>query len=122
MDRAQQVRNRRAVCGRPVVGPPPHRGVNCDEYPFASSRESGTVVSHSSRSTEWVPTSEQNRQGGLIATSLAAQRVLYGEAFYVAVWPHPPPRQTAHEPRHTTRQDRTRTVHIGVIGTANQRF
>ena len=85
MDRRKQNSNRRAVCSRRVVGPPPRPGVSCDEYPFASSREGGTALSRANRGTAWVPVGEQNRQSGLITTSLAAQRVLDREAFYVGV-------------------------------------
>ncbi|TMR40555.1 NucA/NucB deoxyribonuclease domain-containing protein [Actinomadura geliboluensis] len=84
-DKKQQNDNRRAVCGRKVVGPPPRPGVSCDEYPFASSREGGTKLGKKDRGTAWVPSSEQNKQAGYITSSHNAQRVLNGDAFYVSV-------------------------------------
>ncbi|MEV4254464.1 NucA/NucB deoxyribonuclease domain-containing protein [Spirillospora sp. NPDC049652] len=85
MDRKKQVSNRRAVCRRAVVGPPPRPGVSCDEYPFASTAEGGTALSRTDRGTAWVPVAEQDSQRGLITGSHTSQRVLDGDPFYVGV-------------------------------------
>lgn len=84
-NRTKQNDNRRKVCARKVVGPPPKAGVSCDEYPFASTREGGKALSSSNRGTAWVPVSEQGSQRGLITAFYNGERVLDGEAFWVAV-------------------------------------
>ena len=81
---AQQNRNRRAVCGRRVVGPPPP-GKSCDEYPFASTKEGGTAVPANSRGTAFVPTHEQDSQRGFISSFYQRNRILDGDAFWVFV-------------------------------------
>jgi hypothetical protein len=72
----QQTRNYNAVCNRQIIGPPPHQGLSCDEYPFKTTYEGGTTLSKANRSWAWVPTSEQNSQGALylIAHSLFRAR------------------------------------------------
>ncbi len=84
-DPKKQNANRRAVCSRRVVGPPPRPGVSCDEYPFASTREGGTTLSARNRGTAWVPSGEQDSQAGLITGFYKSQRVLDKDAFWVAV-------------------------------------
>ncbi|WP_326693175.1 NucA/NucB deoxyribonuclease domain-containing protein (plasmid) [Streptomyces sp. NBC_01795] len=85
MDATKQGKNRRAVCGRRIVGPRPRPGVSCDEYPFASTREGGTALSKKNRGVAWVPAWEQGKQGGYITGSHNDWRALNGEAFYVVV-------------------------------------
>jgi hypothetical protein len=81
---AQQKKNRAAVCGKKVVGPPPP-GKECDEYPFASTYQGGTAVSKPNRGTAWVPAAQQRSQGGLLSAFWKAFRVLDQDAFYVKV-------------------------------------
>ncbi len=80
----QQRANYNAVCARSVVGPPPS-GKSCDEYPFKTTREGGKTLSAANRHTAWVPTAEQNSQGGKITAFFNANRVLNGDAFWVVV-------------------------------------
>jgi hypothetical protein len=82
---AKQRQNYNAVCARRVVGPPPKKGLSCDEYPFKTTNEGGTKLSQASRRTAWVPTSEQNSQGGFISSFYTANRVLSNDAFWVSV-------------------------------------
>lgn len=84
VDDAQQRRNRRIACARKVTGPPP-KGKSCDEYPFASTHEGGHSLPPADRGWAWVPTDQQNRQGGLIRTFYYINRVLNRDAFWVAV-------------------------------------
>jgi hypothetical protein len=81
----RQRQNYSAVCARSVVGPPPKSDLSCDEYPFKTTYEGGTELSKANRRTAWVPTSEQNSQGGLITSFYNANRVLDGDAFWVSV-------------------------------------
>lgn len=85
MNAARQNANRNAVSSRRVVGPPPRAGVSCDEYPFASTYEGGTSLSASNRGTAWVPSAEQNSQGGRASAFYNAERLLDDDAFWVAV-------------------------------------
>jgi hypothetical protein len=80
----QQRANYNAVCARSVVGPAPS-GKSCDEYPFKTAREGGKTLSAANRHTAWVPTAEQNSQGGRITAFYNANRVLNGDAFWVLV-------------------------------------
>jgi len=81
-DPAQQRRNHDFLC--PPSRPRP-AGKQCDEYPFASTREGGRGAPADSRGWAWVPTKEQQRQGGLINSFYNADRVLDGDAFWVSV-------------------------------------
>jgi hypothetical protein len=81
---ALQLRNYRAVCRRPGQKPP-HKGLSCDEYPFKTTYEGGTALSAANRGWAWVPTGEQNRQGGLISAFYRANRILNKDAFWVEV-------------------------------------
>lgn len=84
MNKAQQEKNYRAVCSRKITGPQP-KGKSCDEYPFKSTYEGGTALSKANRGWAWVPTSEQNRQGGYLIGFYNANRVLSHDAFWVKV-------------------------------------
>jgi hypothetical protein len=77
--------NREAVCGRKVVGKPPKEGLECDEYPFASTEEGGTKLKPPNRGWDWVPAKENRRQGGLLTDSYGTSRILPGDGYYVAV-------------------------------------
>ena len=66
------------------MGPAPS-GKSCDEYPFKTAKEGGKTLSAANRHTAWVPTSEQNSQGGRITAFYNANRVLNGDAFWVLV-------------------------------------
>ncbi|MEU3317368.1 NucA/NucB deoxyribonuclease domain-containing protein [Streptomyces sp. NPDC006656] len=77
--------NRRAVCGRNVVGRPPAAGVQCDEYPFASTKEGGTTLSTFYRGWAWVPAAENTNQGNLLSILYRDNRVLDGDPFWVRV-------------------------------------
>jgi hypothetical protein len=81
-DQAQQRRNNAVLCPRSRPRPP---GKQCDEYPFASTKEGGNGVPPSSRGWAWVPAAEQRSQGGLINAFYNANRVLDGDAFWVLV-------------------------------------
>jgi hypothetical protein len=81
---AQQRANYNAVCARSVVGPAP-AGKSCDEYPFKTTKEGGKTLSAANRHTAWVPTAEQNSQGGRITAFYNANRVLNGDPFWVVV-------------------------------------
>jgi hypothetical protein len=84
VDPAQVDKNRDEVCGRKVRGPAP-KGMSCDEYPFATTEEGGTKLTEKNRSWAWVPTAQQNSQGGLVRAFYYANRVLNGDAFWVKV-------------------------------------
>ena len=77
---AQQRRNHDFLCPPSRPRPP---GKQCDEYPFASTREGGSALPASSRGWAWVPAAEQRSQGGLINAFYNANRVLNGDAFWV---------------------------------------
>ncbi len=81
-DAAQQRRNHDFLCPPSRPRPP---GMQCDEYPFASTREGGSGVPPNSRGWAWVPAGEQRSQGGLINSFYNANRVLNGDAFWVQV-------------------------------------
>ncbi|MGV9567551.1 NucA/NucB deoxyribonuclease domain-containing protein [Streptomyces sp. NPDC003480] len=74
---------RNAVCPRGQR--PPRPGLSCDEYPLATTKEGGLNLPAGSRGTAWVPQQEQNQQGGRVTTFHKKQRVLDGDAFWVAV-------------------------------------
>jgi hypothetical protein len=82
-DRAKQRQNRAAMCGR-KRGPRP-RGMSCDEYPFASTREGGGHAGAMGSGWAWVPVKEQGSQGGLISSFYQNERILDGDPFYVKV-------------------------------------
>jgi hypothetical protein len=84
VDEAQQRRNNRIACAKKVTGPRP-KGKSCDEYPFASTYEGGHSLPRADRGWAWVPTNQQDRQGGLIRTFYYSNRVLNLDAFYVKV-------------------------------------
>lgn len=79
-DRNQQRRNNAVLC--PASRPRPH-GMQCDEYPFASTKEGGNGVPPNSHGWAWVPAAEQRSQGGRINSFYNANRVLNGDAFWV---------------------------------------
>lgn len=81
-DAAQQRRNHDFLCPPSRPRPP---GKQCDEYPFASTREGGNHVPADSRGWAWVPAGEQRMQGGRINSFYNANRVLNGDAFWVSV-------------------------------------
>ncbi|KUM96181.1 hypothetical protein AQI95_42675 [Streptomyces yokosukanensis] len=76
--------NRRVACGKRKA---PTRGVSCDEYPFASTRE-GAANKSAKRGDwgwAWVPVSEQNKQRDILNNFYRNNRILDGDAFWVAV-------------------------------------
>lgn len=83
-DTKRQDKKRRQACSRRVTGPPPP-GKSCDEYPFATTAEGGTALPPHDHGFAFVPTSEQDRQGGIITAFYNADRVLNGDAFWVSV-------------------------------------
>jgi hypothetical protein len=64
---------------------PPHKGWECDEYPFASTSEGRLAVPPEDRGTAWVPGAEQRSQGGLINAFVLKNRVLDDDPFFVDV-------------------------------------
>ncbi|REF00295.1 NucA/NucB deoxyribonuclease domain-containing protein [Thermomonospora umbrina] len=63
------------------TGQPP----SCDEYPLAHTLEGGTNLPAAERGITWVPLSENHAQGGRFNAFLVKNRVLDGDAFWVAV-------------------------------------
>jgi len=82
-DKTVRDSHRRQVC--PKGRKPPHKGWECDEYPFASTAEGGTSVPPQDRGTAWVPGSEQRSQGGELLKFIKQERVLNNDAYYVEV-------------------------------------
>ena len=80
---AEQRANYQAVCGRPVVGPPPRPHAVCDAYPLDSTSQGGTAVTRANRRAAWVPASQEFAKDRALATFYAANRVLDGDAFWV---------------------------------------
>ncbi len=76
--------NRRIACGGRK---PPTSGVSCDEYPFASTREGAANKKGKPGDWgwAWVPVSEQNRQRDILNAFYRNNRILDGDAFWVAV-------------------------------------
>ncbi|MBV9449116.1 MAG: hypothetical protein JO345_24780 [Streptosporangiaceae bacterium] len=66
----------------PYVGPAPG---SCDEYPFATTLEGASRTQKPDWGTAIVPPSEQSAQGGYISSFYQANRILDGDAFWVAV-------------------------------------
>jgi Deoxyribonuclease NucA/NucB len=85
VDQAKQDMNYRAVCARRITGPPPKKGLSCDEYPFKSTYEGGTALSKNNRGWSWVPVSEQNAQGAYVKNFYYANRILDHDPFWVVV-------------------------------------
>ena len=83
VDATRSRANRDAVC--PPNRRPPHPGLECDEYPFATTQEGGTALPAASRGTAWVPATEQRQQGGRVLTFVKAQRLLDRDAYWVQV-------------------------------------
>lgn len=81
-DASQIAANRDVLCPRRLHRP---SGKECDEYPFASTREGGNGVPPNSRGRAMVPAREQRQQGGLVNTFYNANRVLNEDAFWVSV-------------------------------------
>ena len=75
-DKAQIDANREAACGRFVR----QGNLECDEYPFASTREGG-----SGASTRGVPPREQRVQGGTMSSFYRYQNIRNGSQFIVRV-------------------------------------
>jgi hypothetical protein len=84
VNKAQQKKNHDEVCGKKVRGPAP-KGKSCDEYPFQSTEEGGTKLSKENRSWAWVPTHQQDSQGGILRKFYYENRVLNKDAFWVKV-------------------------------------
>jgi Deoxyribonuclease NucA/NucB len=82
-DTAKRDANRAAVCPRSAT--PPASDLSCDEYPFASTYEGGTALPASDRGTAWVPSTEQNKQGGQLNAFALANRVLDNDPYWVEV-------------------------------------
>ncbi|MFF7705496.1 NucA/NucB deoxyribonuclease domain-containing protein [Streptomyces lydicus] len=72
----------RAVACPSSLTPPPNQ--SCDEYPFAATSEGASQTQQPDWGWAWVPVTEQNSQGGLLTTFYRQQRVLDGDAFWVA--------------------------------------
>jgi hypothetical protein len=81
-DEKQIDKNGRFSCPSSLKRP---LGKQCDEYPFASTREGGNGVPANSRGRAFVPATEQSKQGGFISTFYQGNRVLNGDAFWVRV-------------------------------------
>jgi hypothetical protein len=79
---AQQQRNYNFMCPRSRRRPP---GMQCDEYPFKTTKEGGKGAPADSRGWKMVPAKEQQIQGGLISSFYQAERLLDGDAFWVSV-------------------------------------
>jgi hypothetical protein len=79
-NKALQIKNNAFLCPRSLRRPP---GMQCDEYPFASTREGGSALPANSRGRAFVPAGEQRRQGGLINSFYSGNRVLDGDPFWV---------------------------------------
>ncbi|UQI46193.1 NucA/NucB deoxyribonuclease domain-containing protein [Streptomyces sp. HU2014] len=79
--------NREAVCPARTKPPTnlPFPKPQCDEYPFASTKEGGTALAKPNRGTMWVPDKENQTQGGFLATFYRENRVLDGDPYYVYV-------------------------------------
>jgi hypothetical protein len=80
---AQKVRNQ--VCARRLTGNPPKKGLTCDEYPFATTKEGGTKLSKENRGWAWVSAAQQSSQGGKVRAFYYANRILDNDAFWVKV-------------------------------------
>ncbi|MEU8543086.1 NucA/NucB deoxyribonuclease domain-containing protein [Streptomyces sp. NPDC048717] len=82
------VENREQVCPSRIK-PPAHLPfpgkAQCDEYPFASTREGGKSQSLPNRGTMWVPEKENQRQGGFLGTFYRESRILDGDPYFVYV-------------------------------------
>lgn len=61
------------------------QGMSCDEYPFARSNQGASRVARKDWGWAWVPTGEQNRQGGLLSAFYKSNRVLNNDAYWVEV-------------------------------------
>ncbi|MFD3580496.1 NucA/NucB deoxyribonuclease domain-containing protein [Streptomyces sp. NPDC058644] len=59
--------------------------MSCDEYPFARSNQGASRSQRKDWGWAWVPTSEQNRQGGLLSSFYSANRVLNNDPYWVEV-------------------------------------
>nr|WP_269326633.1 NucA/NucB deoxyribonuclease domain-containing protein [Kineosporia mesophila] len=59
-------------------------GFSCDEYPFASTAQGAANVPASEWGWAYVPEGENDKQGGLIGKFFSQNRVLRGDAFWVA--------------------------------------
>ncbi|WP_030200701.1 NucA/NucB deoxyribonuclease domain-containing protein [Streptomyces sp. NRRL S-87] len=77
--------NRRSVCARSITGAPPETGLQCDEYPFASTKEGGTALGTFYRGWDWVPAKENSDQGYMLSILYRNNRVLDGDEFWVRV-------------------------------------
>ena len=75
-------KNRLASCqkGRAdALGDKPEpKGWSCDEYPFATTKEGGEDAR-----VQWVPISENNKQGGRVSNFYRENQVLKGDKFIV---------------------------------------
>ncbi|GAB6898385.1 NucA/NucB deoxyribonuclease domain-containing protein [Kineosporia succinea] len=58
-------------------------GMQCDEYPFASTRQGAANVPTSEWGWAYVPAGENIRQGGLVNKFYSKNRILRGDAFWV---------------------------------------
>ena len=73
--------NRKLVCPKNLKRP---KGSQCDEYPFASSKEGGTALPAIDRIIQWVPAAQNKQQGQILSSFYRENRVLRGvDAFYV---------------------------------------
>jgi hypothetical protein len=74
--------NRNAACPRSRKRP---AGKSCDEYPFAKTWQGASRTKQPDWGWAWVPTSEQNSQGGLLSAFYADNRILNNDPFWVKV-------------------------------------
>jgi hypothetical protein len=77
-----QSANNRVAC--PASRPRPAM-LQCDEYPFATTLEGASRTRRPDWDWTWVPAGEQRQQGGLLNGFYRQNRILNGDAFWVAV-------------------------------------
>jgi hypothetical protein len=77
-----QARNRQAACGKTSYKKP----YSCDEYPFAATYQ-GAFYFPSQNVTMKVPGTENSTEGGLRSAMYVAERLFYGDSYWVFVLP-----------------------------------
>ena len=81
-DAALADRNYTAACGGRTS---PSPSLSCDEYPFKTTYQGASRTAFPDWGFAFVPITEQSSQGGLISSFYQGQRLLDGDAFWVAV-------------------------------------
>ncbi|SFZ79094.1 NucA/NucB deoxyribonuclease domain-containing protein [Chitinimonas taiwanensis] len=72
-------------CGSGDTDEPAGKGCDCDEYPFASSREGGQDDDGSGASIRIISPDDNRRAGGLLGTFYLRERVIDNEPFFVEI-------------------------------------